>query len=82
MNQSRAEQTASSDVYSGCLGSMRKVDSVVCRSSSPKTDHHVLDKFLLLVPNSDHQLIEPGLGVRGVGFPTRDTSSLMQAGSL
>ena len=66
MNRSRVERTASSDVYSGCLGSMRKVDSAACRSSSLKTDHHVLDKSLLLAPNSDHQLIEPELGVRGV----------------
>ena len=65
MNWSCAEQMASSDVCSGCLRSMRKVDSAVCRSFSPKTDHHVLDESLLLVP-SDHQLIEPGLGVRGV----------------
>ena len=66
MNRSRAEQMASSDVCSGCFGSMRKVDSAACRSFSPKTDHHVLDESLLLVPNSDHQLIEPGLRVRGV----------------
>ena len=37
-----------------------------CQSFSPKTDHHILDESLLLVPNSDHQLIEPGLRVRGV----------------
>ena len=66
MNRSRAEQTASSDVCSGCLGSMRKADSAACQSFSLKTDRHVLDESLLLVPNSDHQLIEPELGVRGV----------------
>ena len=66
MNRSHAEQTASSDVCSGCLGLMRKVDSVACRSFSLKTDHHILDKSLLLIPNSNHQLIEPGLGVQGV----------------
>ena len=66
MNWSRAEQTASSFVCSGCLGSTKEIDSAACWSFSPKTDHHVLDEFLLLVPNSDHQLIEPGLGVRGV----------------
>ena len=66
MNQSRAEQTASFDVCSGCLGSTRKVDSAACRSFSPKTDRHILDESLLLIPNSDHQLIEPGLGVQGV----------------
>ena len=66
MNWSRAEQMASSDVCSGCLGLTRKVDSAACRSFSPKTDHHILNKSLLLVPNSDHQLIEPGLRVWGV----------------
>ena len=54
MNRSRAEQTASSDVYSGCLGLTMKVD------------YHILNESLLLVPNSDHQWIEPGLGVWGV----------------
>ena len=66
MNRSHVEQMASFDVYSGCLGSTRKVDSAACQSSSLKTDHHVLDESLLLVPNSDHQFIEPGLGGRGV----------------
>ena len=66
MNRSCAEQTASSYVYSGCLGLTRKVDSAACRSFSLKTDHHVLDESLLLIPNSNHRLIEPGLGVQGV----------------
>ena len=66
MNWSRTEQMASFDVYFGCLGSTRKVDSAACRSSSPKTDHHILDESLILVPNNDYQWIEPGLGVRGV----------------
>ena len=66
MNQSHVEQMASSYVCSGCLGSTRKVDSAACRSFFLKTDRHLLDESLLLVPNSDHQLIEPGLGVRGV----------------
>ena len=66
MNQSHVEQTAAFDVYSGCLGLTWKVDFAACQSSSLKTDHHVLDESLLLIPNSDHQWIEPGLRVRRV----------------